>query len=94
MGPGPDTELFRELLATIRRDFNIPKSSELVLSYIDNEKDKVTMVGDDDIRDAFLLQKLNPVRVSVVVAQGPEANRKKRTLRSSQSCRIVLHAKR
>lgn len=67
-----DTKMFRELLATIRRDFKIPESSELVLSYTDNEKDKVIMVGDDDIRDAFLHQKLNPVRISVVVAQGPD----------------------
>eukprot|EP00850_Spirogloea_muscicola_P000149 SM000001S04551 [mRNA] locus=s1:911252:915307:+ [translate_table: standard] len=49
----------------IRESFKISPSSHLTITYTDSDGDNITILGDDDIRDAIVLQQLNPLRLTV-----------------------------
>jgi next-to-BRCA1 protein 1 len=58
---------FATLEHKVRELFNLPDSSAVLLAYTDNDGDVVTMVDDSDLKDAIVLQQLNPLRVAVKV---------------------------
>ncbi|KAL2632658.1 hypothetical protein R1flu_004137 [Riccia fluitans] len=67
--PGGDSGLsFAELEAKIRQVCQISESSKLKLTYLDKDKDKVTLENDDDLKDACIYQGLNPLHLDVVLA--------------------------
>ncbi|KAG0586929.1 hypothetical protein KC19_2G128200 [Ceratodon purpureus] len=67
-GEGPDIT-FSQLESTIREAFSIPIASKVSIVYTDKDNDEVTMVDDNDIQDACVYQKLNPVRVRVLLRE-------------------------
>ncbi|KAL3695027.1 hypothetical protein R1sor_008678 [Riccia sorocarpa] len=72
--PGGDSGLsFAELETKIREMFHFPASATLKLTYLDKDRDTVTLENDDDLRDACIYQGLNPLRLDVVLVS-PEAN--------------------
>ncbi|KAG9446737.1 hypothetical protein H6P81_012865 [Aristolochia fimbriata] len=52
-----------ELTEKIRTFFNLSPDADLTLTYIDEDKDMVTLVVDEDLRDAIFFQRLNPLRI-------------------------------
>ena len=62
---GEPNMTYSELVDTIRQTFKVPASTEVVVTYTDNDNDVVTMTGDHDLHDAFVLQGLNPLRLTV-----------------------------
>eukprot|EP00897_Mesotaenium_endlicherianum_P009512 jgi/Mesen1/858/ME000114S10942 len=63
--PGPT---FAVLEGKIRDLFKIPSEKKMYVTYVDNEGDVVTMADEQDLKDAFILQGLNPLRLNVTVA--------------------------
>ena len=59
---------YNELVETIRQKFKLPATSEILVTYADNEMDVVTMTNDQDLHDALVLQGLNPLRLNVATA--------------------------
>lgn len=53
--------------------FNLDANAELVLTYIDEDGDVITLVDDDDIRDV-VKQALNPLRVTVKLTAGKNSS--------------------
>lgn len=49
----------------IRDLFQIPSTSRVILTYTDGEDDIVTMTDNQDLKDACLMQKLNPLKLEV-----------------------------
>ncbi|KAL2632655.1 hypothetical protein R1flu_004134 [Riccia fluitans] len=67
--PGGDSGLsFAELEAKILQTCQISESSKLKLTYLDKDKDTVTLENDDDLKDACIYQGLNPLHLDVVLA--------------------------
>lgn len=56
---------FKELEAKIYGMFQIPIDNELVVTYIDQDKETVTMGGDIDINDACIVQRIDPLHMEV-----------------------------
>ncbi|KAL3695029.1 hypothetical protein R1sor_008680 [Riccia sorocarpa] len=72
--PGGDSGLsFLELEGKIREMFQFPASAKLKITYVDKEKDSVTLENDEDLKDACIYQGLNPLRLDVVLVS-PEAD--------------------
>ncbi|KAL3695019.1 hypothetical protein R1sor_008670 [Riccia sorocarpa] len=57
---------FAELEARIRELFELPAGTNLKVTYFDSDNDLVTMRNDADLKDACVLQGLNPLRLKVV----------------------------
>ncbi|KAL3695035.1 hypothetical protein R1sor_008686 [Riccia sorocarpa] len=73
--PGGDSGLsFADLVAKIRELFHFPASSKLKITYLDKDKDAVTLENDDDLRDACVYQGLNPLRLDVVLVPAGAAS--------------------
>ncbi|KAL2643598.1 hypothetical protein R1flu_011185 [Riccia fluitans] len=69
MQPSGDCGLtFAELETKIREMFQFPTSANLKLTYLDKEKDVITMQNDEDLKDVCIYQCLNPLRLNVVLA--------------------------
>ncbi|KAK1289666.1 hypothetical protein QJS10_CPB18g00653 [Acorus calamus] len=45
--------------------FNFKPDADLTLTYIDEDGDVVTLMDDNDLHDAVILQRLNPLRITV-----------------------------
>eukprot|EP00250_Pteridium_aquilinum_P012523 c20776_g1_i2 orf=148-1164(+) len=58
---------FKDLEARIRDMFHIPASRRLVVTYIDQDNEIVTMGDDFDIHDACIVQRIDPLRMEVKV---------------------------
>lgn len=58
---------FISLIAKIRDMFKISPDERLVLTYVDQDSDLVTMRDDDDLYDALIIQSINPLRINVSV---------------------------
>lgn len=68
---GPEYKIhehaIRCLEKALRRVFGIPSGAPLKLTYKDDEGDVITLGSYRDLEDAFELQKLNPLRIDVVL---------------------------
>lgn len=69
------------LRAKILNLFNLNSDADLTLTYIDEDGDVVTLVDDTDLRDAAILQRLNPLRITVLL----NTSRTEPSSRKSQS---------
>ncbi|XP_068664600.1 protein JOKA2 [Aristolochia californica] len=47
--------------------FKLSPDADIVLTYIDEDKDPVTLVQDEDLRDAIFFQRLNPLKINVTL---------------------------
>ncbi|KAI5062371.1 hypothetical protein GOP47_0022910 [Adiantum capillus-veneris] len=58
---------FKDLEAKIRDMFNVSPKCRLVLTYVDQDNDVVTMGNDSDLHDACIVQRIDPLRLEVDV---------------------------
>ncbi|KAL3695022.1 hypothetical protein R1sor_008673 [Riccia sorocarpa] len=58
---------FAELEAQVRELFELPAGTKLKLTYVDCDNDLVTMRNDVDLKDACVMQRLNPLRLKAVI---------------------------
>lgn len=63
---------YSELEAKIRGLFSIPHASQLVITYKDADNDIVTMADNQDLMDACIVQRLNPIRLDVKAVPVPQ----------------------
>ncbi|CAM6119610.1 unnamed protein product [Calypogeia fissa] len=56
---------YEQLQRRVRDLFQLPPSAQFGLTYVDKDGDVVTMAEDEDLKDALVLQALNPLRVAV-----------------------------
>eukprot|EP00271_Cylindrocystis_brebissonii_P012938 TRINITY_DN32451_c0_g1_i1.p1 TRINITY_DN32451_c0_g1~~TRINITY_DN32451_c0_g1_i1.p1 ORF type:complete len:178 (-),score=27.08 TRINITY_DN32451_c0_g1_i1:700-1233(-) len=61
--PALEPLTLKTLNSTIAELFDFPDHVGLKYSYTDNEGDEVVLAGDDDLKDAVQLQRLNPLRL-------------------------------
>lgn len=61
---------YEKLRSRIRDLFKLPVSAQFLLSYIDEDQDNISMVGDEDLRDALVLQLLHPLMVNMTIVEG------------------------
>ncbi|KAH7443163.1 hypothetical protein KP509_02G023000 [Ceratopteris richardii] len=69
---------YHNLEQRIRNLFQIPRSSQVTVTYVDQDGDVITIANDHDLNDACLTQKLNPLRLEVNAARsgaGVESNK-------------------
>ncbi|MCO5608830.1 hypothetical protein L7F22_063047 [Adiantum nelumboides] len=60
----PDVN-FEELEAKIRDMFNVSHKCRLVVTYVDQDNDIVTVGNDADLHDACIVQRIDPLRMEV-----------------------------
>ncbi|KAH7284422.1 hypothetical protein KP509_34G053800 [Ceratopteris richardii] len=58
---------FSNLIGRIRNMFRISQDERIVLTYVDQDSDLVTIGDDHDLYDACVIQKINPLRIQVNV---------------------------
>jgi next-to-BRCA1 protein 1 len=73
----PFSLTLQALEAKIRDLFNLSPSTSLIVTYIDKENDVVTLGDDQDLIDACVIQKLNPLRLEVQVASEKQKDEEK-----------------
>eukprot|EP00271_Cylindrocystis_brebissonii_P018955 TRINITY_DN554_c0_g1_i1.p1 TRINITY_DN554_c0_g1~~TRINITY_DN554_c0_g1_i1.p1 ORF type:complete len:894 (+),score=195.02 TRINITY_DN554_c0_g1_i1:123-2804(+) len=61
----PEQLSFRGLKERIAGIFGLPSDANLKITYTDCDNDVVALVDDTDVRDAIMLQRLNPLRLVV-----------------------------
>nr|CAB3450228.1 unnamed protein product [Digitaria exilis] len=66
------------LRAKIATAFKFGPDSDFILTYTDEDGDAVMLDDDDDLRDAALRQKLNPLRITVQLKRGQPMQQKER----------------
>eukprot|EP00270_Netrium_digitus_P010320 TRINITY_DN31_c0_g1_i1.p1 TRINITY_DN31_c0_g1~~TRINITY_DN31_c0_g1_i1.p1 ORF type:complete len:899 (+),score=285.23 TRINITY_DN31_c0_g1_i1:102-2798(+) len=49
--------------------FKLSDGATVTMTYVDDEQDAVTMASDEDVYDAVVLQKLNPLRMEISVEE-------------------------
>ncbi|XP_008777228.1 protein JOKA2-like [Phoenix dactylifera] len=59
-----------KLRSKIISSFNLSSDAELILTYTDEDGDIVTLGDDDDLHDAVVGQRLNPLRINVQLKSG------------------------
>lgn len=57
-----------ELEAKIRELFHLSSNEVLLITYVDKEGDVITLADDQDLIDACLVQRLNPLRLDVQIS--------------------------
>ncbi|XP_058093714.1 protein NBR1 homolog [Magnolia sinica] len=57
-----------ELRAKILDLFKLNPDADFTLTYVDEDGDAVTLVDDDDLCDAVVTQRLNPLRINVLLS--------------------------
>ncbi|KAI5068090.1 hypothetical protein GOP47_0016435 [Adiantum capillus-veneris] len=58
---------FKDLEAKIRDIFNVSPKCRLVLTYVDQDNDVVTMGNDSDLHDACIVQRIDPLCLEAAV---------------------------
>lgn len=66
------------LRAKIGTAFKFGPDADFILTYTDEDGDAVMLDDDDDLRDAALRQKLNPLRITVQLKRGQPTEQKER----------------
>eukprot|EP00250_Pteridium_aquilinum_P019440 c24432_g1_i1 orf=278-2287(-) len=64
------TITFGQLEAKIRELFHFSPATSLVITYLDKDNDVVTIADDQDLVDACVIQRLNPLRLDIQVFGG------------------------
>eukprot|EP00850_Spirogloea_muscicola_P011379 SM000070S21345 [mRNA] locus=s70:590221:594000:+ [translate_table: standard] len=76
----------------IRESFKISPSSHLTITYTDSDGDNITTLGDEDIRDAIVLQQLNPLRLTVKLTTDEPTRASAATQKEAERAADAPHA--
>ncbi|KAH7296851.1 hypothetical protein KP509_26G041300 [Ceratopteris richardii] len=68
-----------QLQNKVREIFQLSPETEFVITYVDKENDVITIGDDHDLADAYVVQRLNPLRLEVqILPSGTNASNKAR----------------
>ncbi|KAL2632654.1 hypothetical protein R1flu_004133 [Riccia fluitans] len=76
---------FDKLEAKVRDLLKLPGTARLKITYKDKENDDVTLSSDQELNDACRIQKLNPLRLKIVVVPSDKTTTEKSSVQEAEA---------